>query len=181
MHIFCLYFLLRNVILCFIWKNKQTWILPINKWKTIKKKPNTWRKNYLINMNSFAKYFRALSVLFTLFTAMSDACWTKRTYLTLTNDLGPGLQLSLHCKSGSVDPGQQHLAPQGSWSFDFCSSFWGVTSYFCNVVWNGGNKWFDVYTGERDSFICGECGWSIRPTGPCRDHGGKVDCFPWNS
>ncbi|KAI9379807.1 hypothetical protein POPTR_017G144361v4 [Populus trichocarpa] len=113
--------------------------------------------------------------------AMSDACWTKRTYLTLTNDLGPGLQLSLHCKSGSVDLGQQHLAPQGSWSFDFCSSFWGVTSYFCNVVWNGGNKWFDVYTGERDSFICGECGWSIRPTGPCRDHGGKVDCFPWNS
>ncbi|KAJ6861712.1 hypothetical protein NC651_037703 [Populus alba x Populus x berolinensis] len=105
---------------------------------------------------------------------MSDACWTKRTYLTLTNDLGPGLQLSLHCKSGSVDLGQQHLAPQGSWSFDFCSSFWGVTSYFCNVVWNGGNKWFDVYTGKRDSFICGECGWSIRPTGPCRDHGGKL-------
>uniref|UniRef100_A0A6N2N6U2 S-protein homolog n=1 Tax=Salix viminalis TaxID=40686 RepID=A0A6N2N6U2_SALVM len=112
---------------------------------------------------------------------MSDACWTKRTYLTLTNDLGPGLQLSLHCKSGNVDLGQQYLAPGGSWSFDFCSSYWGITLYFCNMVWNGGNKWFDIYTGARDSFICGQCGWSIRPTGPCRNHHGKVDCFPWNN
>ncbi|KAL9392204.1 hypothetical protein Peur_016124 [Populus x canadensis] len=68
-------------------------------------------------MISFTKYFKALP-LFMLFMTLSDACCTKRTQLSITNDLDSSSELLVHCKPRNYDLGLKSLSPHCSWSFD---------------------------------------------------------------
>ncbi|KAK3187785.1 hypothetical protein Dsin_027346 [Dipteronia sinensis] len=93
---------------------------------------------------------------------------TPKVHVQVTNDLGAGLDLTLHCKSGDDDL-CQHLVPFGeSYVFHFRASMMGRTLFFCSMAWKEELHWFDVYKQYRDDDKCGEhCLWFIRPTGPC--------------
>ncbi|XP_061979662.1 S-protein homolog 4-like [Populus nigra] len=104
---------------------------------------------------------------------LSDACCTKRTQLSITNDLDSSSELLVHCKPRNYDLGLKSLSPHCSWSFDivFRLMWIFVLVFACNMVWNGQSKLFDIYTGERDGAIRGVGGWPVLQT--------AVNCFPW--
>jgi hypothetical protein len=110
----------------------------------------------------------------------------KRARVEIFNDLGDGLDLTVHCKSKDKDLGVHVIKyPNGFFEFDFKPNFWGTTLYFCGFRWNGGElKWFDIYDFERDHPQCSDCFWKIKPDGACQLNYNTKDydlCFPWNS
>ncbi|EOA15692.1 hypothetical protein CARUB_v10006402mg [Capsella rubella] len=99
----------------------------------------------------------------------------------IINDIGPNVQLGLHCKSKNKDLGTQYLAPQQHWGFRANLNVWETTLYFCRFRWGSQSQWFDILIANRDQKTCEHhpCVWSIRPNGPCRLTGHE-ECFPWN-
>nr|BAB10025.1 unnamed protein product [Arabidopsis thaliana] len=119
----------------------------------------------------------------------SDLKWsTLKSVVTITNRLGDGSTLKLHCKSADDDLGLKILAPNGSWSFKFRPSIVpGVTLFFCHFTWPGQSKWFNIYDDDRDGvrmgIPCIYCIWDIGKYGPCRFS--EIDdafniCYDWN-
>ncbi|KAF9663000.1 hypothetical protein SADUNF_Sadunf18G0112800 [Salix dunnii] len=104
----------------------------------------------LLSSNSYCQH-----VYLGKFTSMCDAgCLWKPTRFHITNDLGPGLDLAIHCKSRNDDLGQ-HLVPfGGEYKIDFCPNFWGTTLFFCGMSWSREAHWFDNYDASRDSSRC---------------------------
>jgi hypothetical protein len=110
----------------------------------------------------------------------------KRAHVEIFNDLGDGLDLTVHCKSGDDDLGVHVITyPKGFFEFDFKPNFLGTTLYFCGFQWNGSElKWFEIYNFGRDHPQCGDCLWKIRHDGPCQLNYGTKEydlCFPWNA
>jgi hypothetical protein len=110
----------------------------------------------------------------------------KRARVEIFNDLGDGLDLTVHCKSADVDLGVHVIKyPNGFFEFDFKPNIWRTTLYFCGFRWKGSElKWFDIYDFERDHPHCSNCYWKVRPNGPCQLNYStkKYDlCFPWNA
>ena len=92
----------------------------------------------------------------------------KKVDLRITNDLGNGLDLNLHCKSQDDDLGVHVLASHQFFEFSFRPNFWSSTLYFCRFWWRGESHWFDIYVQNRDVGRCSKkCWWMIDPTGPC--------------
>ncbi|WZY80394.1 hypothetical protein YC2023_026778 [Brassica napus] len=54
---------------------------------------------------------------------------TLKSMVRITNRLGDGSTLNLHCKSSDDNLGLQILAPNKSWSFTFRPNIWGTTNY----------------------------------------------------
>ncbi|ESQ54813.1 hypothetical protein EUTSA_v10027201mg [Eutrema salsugineum] len=100
----------------------------------------------------------------------------------IINDIGPNVQLGLHCKSKNKDLGSQSLTFHQHYGFRESLNFWGTTLFFCHFQWGNQSKWFDIFVVARDLKTCEghPCVWSIRPSGPCRLTG-KETCFPWNT
>jgi len=132
-------------------------------------------------MNGSSAFHIILSVTFMvfLFGGLCEAGVVVN--VDIINDIGPNVQLGLHCKSKDKDLGPQSLAPQQHWGFRKKLDFWGVTLFFCHFEWETQSKWFDILVAGRDIDVCDDhpCVWSIRPSGPCRLTG-KEKCFPWN-
>ncbi|EOA34381.1 hypothetical protein CARUB_v10021906mg [Capsella rubella] len=100
----------------------------------------------------------------------------------IINDIGPNVQLGLHCKSKDKDLGSQSLAPQQHWGFREAINIWETTLFYCHFEWGNQSKWFDIIYIKRDQWVCehhDQCVWSIRPDGPCRLTG-QEKCFPWH-
>ncbi|XP_010456506.1 PREDICTED: uncharacterized protein LOC104737962 [Camelina sativa] len=104
-----------------------------------------------------------------------DVNWsTIQSMVRITNRLGDGKQLKLHCKSSDDDLGLHVLAPNSFWSFKFTPKvFYGSTLFFCQFTWLPGQfKWFDIYDDDRDGvrrgIPCIYCFWDITKEGPCR-------------
>ncbi|KAG7617234.1 S-protein 19 [Arabidopsis thaliana] len=107
-------------------------------------------------------------------------CEARGVNVDLINDIGPNVQLGLHCKSKNKDLGSQSLVSDQHWGFRASLGFWTVTLFFCHFEWENQSKWFDIFVEDRD-LTCGDhCVWSIRPSGPCRLTG-REKCFPWNN
>ncbi|RID68336.1 hypothetical protein BRARA_C00502 [Brassica rapa] len=105
----------------------------------------------------------------------------------ITNKLGGGLTLTLHCKSKDDDLDVQTLAPDSSWSFKFSPAVLKTTLFFCNFTWGGESHWFDIYDDNRDGdgrdFPCYLCPWNINRNGPCRFNQATNAfdvCYYWN-
>ncbi|XP_038698049.1 S-protein homolog 5-like [Tripterygium wilfordii] len=76
----------------------------------------------------------------------------KKVTTHINNDLGPGIDLTLHCKSKEDDLGEHVLQyhDQG-YEFRFRPNIWGSTLFFCSFSWQGGPiHWFDIYDYRRD-------------------------------
>lgn len=103
-----------------------------------------------------------------------------KTYVTIFNFIGEEIDLTLHCKSGDDDLGEQVIPYNKAWYFAFSTNIWGTTLFYCSFKWeNEETKWFDIYDFERDAEVCGlVCWWYIYPTRVCLEYKG-LTCYPW--
>lgn len=110
----------------------------------------------------------------------------KMARVTIFNDLGEGLNLTVHCKSGHSDLGVHKVAyPKGFFAFNFRPNFFGTTLYFCGFRWpDSPLHMFDIYVFQRDREVCGKCFWKIREDGPCMFNYETKEydlCSNWNN
>ncbi|KAG5226213.1 self-incompatibility family protein [Salix suchowensis] len=141
----------------------------------------------MISRTSHFVLLRILSLLLLLvltITTCDAGCLWKPTRLHITNELCPGLDLTIHCKSRNDDLGQHVVPFGGEYTIDFCPNFWGTTLFFCGMSWSGEVHWFDIYDASRDSSRCGNCSWTVEATGPCMDYYNyytkEFVCYPGN-
>ncbi|XP_050216272.1 S-protein homolog 5-like [Mercurialis annua] len=116
----------------------------------------------------------------------SNAWWfPKKKTVSMINDVGPELDLTVHCKSKDDDLGTHVIPYKSFYSFRFKPNMMDTTLFFCSMTWKGSKlNYFDIYREERDKDKCSvHCSWNIRATGPCMWNPDKQfynDCFPWN-
>ncbi|XP_018845939.2 S-protein homolog 3-like [Juglans regia] len=102
----------------------------------------------------------------------------------ISNDLGEGMDLSVHCISGDDDLGT-HLIPyhSGYYEFGFRPNFQGTTLFHCGFQWNDVFHHFDIYNAVRDQLLCNLCLWNIKADRPCmfNKETSKYDlCYDWS-
>ncbi|KAL5810836.1 hypothetical protein ACOSQ4_027404 [Xanthoceras sorbifolium] len=137
-------------------------------------------------MNPSGKYFFQLILLSLLLTVCEAGLFQNPiVHASVANDIGAGVDLSIHCKSADDDLGQHILPYSGNFTFHFRPNFFGTTLFFCSFAWPNTIHRFDVYKSERDKDLCKhQCNWSIRLNGPClvdqADHGKEI-CYNWPS
>jgi hypothetical protein len=85
----------------------------------------------------------SLSLIITICDAI---CPYTPTHLNITNGLGAGLDLTIHCKSKDDDLGQHVVPFDGEYTIDFCTNFWRTTVFFCGMSWSSEFHWFDIST-----------------------------------
>ncbi|XP_050211379.1 S-protein homolog 5-like [Mercurialis annua] len=102
-----------------------------------------------------------------------------KTHVYITNDVGKGVDLTVHCKSKNNDLGAHLLHDQQMFEFSFIPSLWGNTLFYCKFTWSGQLKWFDIYVEHKSRDDCEDCYWKIKPNGPCMQKNPEA-CFPWN-
>ncbi|WCJ36771.1 Plant self-incompatibility protein S1 family [Euphorbia peplus] len=98
-------------------------------------------------------------------TYNSDATTTVH----VTNDLGPGKNLFIHCKSADDDLGRHDLH---NLLLQFSTQFLRDTEFYCFFEWDSESHWFNIYIYERDRFLCSEgvngiCRCMVKAHGPC--------------
>ncbi|CAL9226753.1 unnamed protein product [Arabidopsis halleri] len=133
-------------------------------------------------MCSPSSFRMILSFIFISFLFCGFCEAAKHVTVDIINDIGPNVQLGLHCKSKEKDLGSQSVAPHQHWGFREPLNVWETTLFFCHFVWKNQSRWFDILKDNRDQFVCEHhpCVWSIRPSGPCRLTG-QEKCYPWNN
>ncbi|KAF3511747.1 hypothetical protein F2Q69_00000485 [Brassica cretica] len=112
---------------------------------------------------------------------------TLKSIVRITNRLGDGSTLNLHCKSPDDNLGLKILAPNKSWSFTFRPNIWGTTVFYCHFTWPRETHSFDIYDDYRDGVRkgnpCIDCTWHIDQNRPCRFNQ-KTNlfdfCYDWN-
>ncbi|KAJ9687214.1 hypothetical protein PVL29_015892 [Vitis rotundifolia] len=107
----------------------------------------------------------------------------RKTHVRLTNLLGEGSSLTIHCKSKDDDLGVHVLPFKGSFEWSFKPNFFVKnTLFFCNIQWQGKSMYFNSYDEERDLEGCGKyCYWDVTLKGPCllKHKGGYDFCSNW--
>ncbi|CAL1354082.1 unnamed protein product [Linum trigynum] len=112
--------------------------------------------------------------------------WGPKTKVMITNEVGGGRQLTVHCSSFFVDNedlGVHVVNPHDSYRF----KFWIKASppwFYCSMDWGavGGPRWFDIYDPLRDADRCRSpawCQWIVKESGPCTSMFGVQRCYPW--
>ncbi|KAK8508381.1 hypothetical protein V6N13_055840 [Hibiscus sabdariffa] len=113
-------------------------------------------------------------------SAVSGRFISHKAQVLIYNDLAPGTDLVVHCKSKNDDLGVQHVAYGSDFEFRFRPDFWGTTLFHCTMEFNGATHRFDIYDQERDEDTCHHCIWKIRSGGPCLIVNREI-CYPWRS
>ncbi|CAF2139460.1 unnamed protein product [Brassica rapa] len=76
---------------------------------------------------------------------------TLKSIVWITNRLGDGSILNLHCKSLDDNLGLKIIARNKSWSFTFRLNIWGTTVLYCHFPWPPGHSTdFYIYDDIRD-------------------------------
>lgn len=127
-----------------------------------------------------SKIISFLLVLAAYLSVCSASIFSASVRVNITNEIGGGHTLTLHCKSGDDDLGVHHLTPHHTFSFHFHDSVFSNTLFFCDFSWPGASHRFDIFYSMSDP--CTKCVWKIKPTGPCRDAFDYFPpaCFKWN-
>ncbi|KAL5744261.1 hypothetical protein ACOSQ2_027377 [Xanthoceras sorbifolium] len=115
-------------------------------------------------MLHFNKYF--LQMIFLLLPLMACEASIIRediVHININNNIGSGVDLTIHCKSKDDDLGVQVIPYQGNYTFQFRPNILGTTLFFCSFAWRDESHSFDIYSFKRDSGLCTKnCNWSIR-------------------
>ena len=117
-----------------------------------------------------------LMLLFLSLTRCSAGLFSK-VHVKITNDLGLGLVLNLHCKSRDDDLGTHVLLVHGLFQFSFRPNVIWTTIFASNFRWKSGYQVLDINNHNRDS--CTNCTWNILPKGPCKYNfdANAYDCY----
>ncbi|WKA06274.1 hypothetical protein VitviT2T_024183 [Vitis vinifera] len=106
-----------------------------------------------------------------------------KAHVRLTNLLGPGSSVTIHCQSKDDDLGVHVLPFKDSFEWSFKPNFLVLTTlFFCKIQWQDKVMSFDSYREARDIEDCGKfCYWDITPNGPCmlKHDGGYDFCYYW--
>ncbi|CAG7879198.1 unnamed protein product [Brassica rapa] len=138
-------------------------------------------------MKKWQVYVMVISLFVHLAASRVESIFDRGRKVEITNKLGGGLTLTLHCnwpKDDDLDV--QTLAPDSSWSFKFSPAVLKTTLFFCNFTWGGESHWFDIYDDNRDGdgrdFPCYLCRWNINRSHPCRADTNRFvkQCYDWN-
>lgn len=135
----------------------------------------TWRLNMNVllwveknthRITMFNIRIELLLMLIFLSLTICSASFFGRVHVKISNELGQGLVLNLHCYSSDDDLGTHALPIHGSIQFSFRPSVFKTTIFTCSFGWNGGYHVAQIYNHDRDR--CRNCTWSIIPSGPCQ-------------
>ncbi|KAK9684710.1 hypothetical protein RND81_10G227100 [Saponaria officinalis] len=72
----------------------------------------------------------------------------------ITNGIGRWPVVTYRCQTGEKDFGYKELKPGESIDFEFPSSAFKRTLYFCHFYFDGKDKLFDVYSDHADYYSC---------------------------
>ncbi|KAF8394199.1 hypothetical protein HHK36_020406 [Tetracentron sinense] len=118
-------------------------------------------------MTPFNSYL--LILVLTLALSQSSVVLSKY-HVHIGSDLGEGLELGIHCKSGDDDLGI-HWLPYGTnftWSFNI--NLWGTTLFYCNFQWEHVTGHYNIFEAGRDRNRCcnacyDNCYWAAKQGG----------------
>lgn len=117
-------------------------------------------------MSSFPKITLLLALLLVSYTPANNAgLLNPKVHVNISNKLGNGLDVTVHCKSKDDDIGERLLHQNESYFIHFHPNAFQRTLFYCSFKWSEQIHWFDIYDGLRDG--CQECNWSILRDGPC--------------
>ena len=109
-------------------------------------------------------------------------------HVEIVNELESNSPITLHCKSKDDDLGEHVLSLHNKFSFDFGSSVFGSTLFFCGVTFDDRVHYFDAYDQQKDKLF--DRFWHIKKDGPCLqiqskfylpNDGPDEVCRPWKS
>ena len=88
-------------------------------------------------------------------------------HVHVTNMLGDGRRMNIHCQSKDNDLGNVILKYGFETHWSFSVNLWGTTLFYCNVQWDNSSWYqFDAYSDKRDNVRCySECRWMISNEG----------------
>ncbi|KAM0988996.1 hypothetical protein FF1_012982 [Malus domestica] len=78
----------------------------------------------------------------------------EKTVVWIYNNLGPGLDLTIHYKSKNDDLGTHVIPYQSNYQWSFHVNFWETTPFFCELSWQEGSRVFDIFVAMRDEYRC---------------------------
>lgn len=85
-----------------------------------------------------------------------------KTVVRIYNELGDGLNLSIHCKSKDDDLGVHVIVNTQDYYWQFKVNFLGTTLFFCRFSWRDNSGAFDIYKAGRDLYRCPtKCNWQV--------------------
>ncbi|GMI64493.1 hypothetical protein like AT3G24060 [Hibiscus trionum] len=132
----------------------------------------------------------ALSVLYPFVTAVSEDLLFINYHIHITNDvptdLPPGIPpLLVHCKSGDRDIGEKKMFPHDDYTWDTKINLIRTTLFFCNIWWEGRQRYIEAFNALRDEHRCrvyhNSCLWSVRDDGIyfSNDNSNWYNEYPW--
>ncbi|KAJ4968811.1 hypothetical protein NE237_015512 [Protea cynaroides] len=91
----------------------------------------------------------------------------EKYHVNITNDLGVGYVLKVHCKSKNDDLGWKLLDNGKFYEWSFHMNFLHTTLFFCKMEWSDIHSGsFVVFDANRDMVRCDTvCFWSARQDG----------------
>ncbi|KAK9690899.1 hypothetical protein RND81_09G162000 [Saponaria officinalis] len=106
--------------------------------------------------------------LMCLILLLSTNCRAK-THVIIVNDLGEGIELTVHCKSKDDDLGLHKLPFKELYEFSFKPNIlWPATLFYCSFEWGNELRSFNIYDEKRDYQVCHDkCYWNVYKAGPC--------------
>lgn len=100
--------------------------------------------------------------------ALGETVVSGKVHASVTNRLGGGESINLHCQSKDNDLGEHRVEDGGELGWDFFVNVVGTTLFYCDVSWESfGGFHFDAYSFERDwGGRCeSRCQWLISKEG----------------
>lgn len=89
-----------------------------------------------------------------------DGIHLEKTVVWIYNNLGPALDLTIHCKFKKDDLGTHVILYQSNYQWSFHVNFWETTLFFCGLSWQEGSGVFDIFVAMRDEYRCPyQCNW----------------------
>jgi len=117
-----------------------------------------------------------------LLLSMHNVLGLRHHHVSIVNNLGDNLNVTIHCKSKDNDLGVHLLRNGDSFGWEFNDNIFGTTLFYCSFQWNGELHWYDIYKSDRDKDACRVCNWGVTKLGPCQFLSDEsVHCFPWNN
>ncbi|XP_028775067.1 S-protein homolog 5-like [Neltuma alba] len=100
-------------------------------------------------------------------TSSENISLLPKRHVRITNDLGKGRVLRIHCKSKDDDLGVHYLSFHSTYQWKFkTNALIRNTLFYCYMWWgNNVTGSYDVYRATRDDDKCTDCKWSIRTDG----------------
>ncbi|KAE9593705.1 putative plant self-incompatibility S1 [Lupinus albus] len=89
-------------------------------------------------------------------------------HVHIKNNLGDGINLQVHCKSGDDDLGIHNVTYGGDYQFHFRVNAFGTTLFFCGLVWDAKLHYLNAYIHQRDKERCApDCFWTVDKNQSC--------------